>query len=182
MNVRKHLGWIGLLVALLGCDEKPEKEPAAVFFEEERYVFSNGLVEEWGAHSGNHYNLDFTLVGSEALFVEQTDVDGSTYFTFSEDPDFYLFFELFSSGQENFEEGEFLALGTKKLSEAPEENIFRTFFWGRSLAEQIRMTGGRVIVSKSSKGTYMIEFHVVTSDGQILSGTYRGIPHYLDQR
>lgn len=162
------------------CDDDSPDNPG-ITYELEEYHLSDLLEEEWGAHTGNHYNKDFTFVGNQTTFVEIT--NGFTvYYTLSEDPDCYIFMELFAPG-ESFSTGAFRALGRRKIEEAhPDEYVFRRFYFGRSLSEIIVCEEGLVTVSRLANNFYKITFDVVMEDGKSLKGSFVGPSIYVDQR
>jgi len=159
-----------------------EEELSLVQYGSRDYALSGVLQEDWGAHSGEHYNMDFTIIGETSVFEENQNALGETYFTLSEDFDCYLFTEFFSPGKEGFQEGTFTALGNRKLSEAEGEFVYRRVQFGRSLEEAIFGENGTITIVITSKGVYRMKYDILMENGRKLEGTFIGTPQYLDRK
>lgn len=142
------------------------------------YRLSDLLEEDWGTHTGAHYNKDFTFVGEQTIFEEN--LTGTTvYYTFSEEIDCYIFLELFTPG-EVFSVGAFNALGNRKVEDVGDECVFRRFFFGQSTSELIVSDEGMVTLSRLPNGFYKISFDVVLENGKELKGSYIGPSIYVN--
>lgn len=169
-------------VVLSSCYEY-EEELSAIAYGSRDYALSSVLLEDWGPHSANHYNMDFTIIGEESLFEERQDARGEVYFTLSEEFDCYIFTEFFSPGRETFREGTFHALGNRDISEVgDDEFVFRRVQFGRSQGERIFGTGGTISIVITGEGVYRMKYDVSLEDGKKLTGTFIGLPEYLDRR
>jgi len=181
--MRKLLFLSILFVLSLSSCFHYEEEVSVISFDQKDYKLSSFLEEDWGHHSANHYNMDFSIVGESTIFEQKQDVAGNVYYVFSEPFDCYLFVEMFSAGPEEFQDGVFRYLGNRKIDEvADDEFVFRRFQFGRSENEKLYAREGYVTVTIDNKGTYHLKFDVDLDTGGHLTGTFIGQPEYLDRR
>ncbi len=168
-----------LSIVLIQSCAKDKETISALNYDGKAYSFSHGLQEDWGAHTGTHYNMDFTLVGENTFFERNQNALGETYFTFNQDFDFYVFVEFFSAGTDQFTNGNFRFLGNDDFADITEENVYRRFWFGSTPGELLRSTGGTVKISTSKAGTYTISFDVTLDNNKAVKGTFIGIPEYV---
>ncbi|REE01745.1 hypothetical protein [Marinoscillum furvescens] len=159
-----------------------EEEISEVSYGRKGYIFSDVLLEDWGNHAESHYNVDMTFIGESSMFERHVTDRGNTIFTLTEQYDVYIFLELFAAGQKGLKPGVYTMLGEDELEDVPEQDVFRRFFFGRSSQEGIPAESGEIRLIITHDGTYRLTFDVELASGRELSGTFAGIPHYLDQR
>lgn len=168
-----------LTISLLyACSEDKEKISAANY-DGETFLFSDCLQQDWADHTGTHYNMDFTFVGEKTEFLRHENIVGDEYFTFSEDIDFYVFVELFTTGTKEFTGGVYHFIGDKSFDQVEDENVFRTFWFGDEPGAIIPAENGQVVVKIGKNGKYSISFDVSLRDGNKLTGSYIGAPQYV---
>lgn len=170
------------LASLTSCFEY-EEELSAVTYDDDEFLLSGVLMEDWGTHSANHYNMDFSLIGEDAAFEYNENALGEPYYTLSEPYDCYIFTEFFSPGKKNFTPGVFQELGDRHIEQIDQDEfVFRRLRFGRSENEGILGEKGTVTISIDKNGTYRFKFDVELTTGKKLKGSFTGVPQYLKRQ
>lgn len=168
-------------ITLFGCHEY-EVEVSSLTYDKEDFLLSDGLIEDWGGHSGDHYNSDVYLIGEKTQFISQTNAEGQTSYKLDGGYEWVLFVELFSPGQEVFQTGNFQALGNRDLDDVHGEFVFRTFMMEIAGIERVFSREGMIHVRKAKDGIYRLKFDLKTVDGETFVGQFIGSLNYLDKR
>ncbi|MFT6868104.1 MAG: hypothetical protein ACJA08_002954 [Cyclobacteriaceae bacterium] len=165
-------------LAILSSCAKEKEIISALKYDGNTYTFSHSLQEDWGAHTGTHYNMDFTLVGEHTFFEKKLNGSGETYFTLSQEIDFYVFMELFDADTESFVGGNFSYLGDDLFEDVDDENVFRRLWFGTEEGEIFKAQNGSINLSIGTSGTYTISFQATLDNNKEIRGTFIGIPEY----
>ncbi|WP_258105196.1 hypothetical protein [Marinoscillum sp. MHG1-6] len=177
-SISIFIGFITTLV-LSSCNKESDVL-SVLHYEDQTLMFSHCLMEDWGAHTGTHYNMDFTIIGESVYFEKQTDYAGRPYFVFSDSVDFFVLIELFSPGTEQFTTGTFRKKSRdESFEEIAEEYIYRRFLFGTA-QENFSAIEGNVKLVAFKNGTIRITFDVLLNNDNRVSGTYEGIPEYVE--
>ncbi|MFT6882039.1 MAG: hypothetical protein ACI83W_000405 [Marinoscillum sp.] len=172
-----------LLVIILNACNEYEEDVSQITYANTTFHLSDILREDYGPHSGEHYNIDYSMVGEAVFFLERRNNLGQLYYELSESAaDCFLFIEFFSPGTESFIDGKFLALGDRNLSDVPGQYVFRRCNFRSSGNSPIFAEEGTIRLSISNTGVHRLYFDLKMYDGRSLKGAFTGKTNYHDKR
>jgi hypothetical protein len=172
-----------LLVIILNACNEYEEDVSQITYANTTFHLSDILREDYGPHSGEHYNIDYSMVGEAVFFLERRNNLGQLYYELSESAaDCFLFIEFFSPGKDSFADGKFTALGDRNLSEVLGQYVFRRCNFRSSGNSSIFAEEGTIRLSISNSGVHRLYFDLKMYDGRSLKGAFTGKTNYHDKR
>lgn len=181
--MRPQLFALLLLVFGLSSCFDFEPQPNAIIYKNETYGLSDLLLEDWGDHSAEHYNYDFTFVGSSALFEKMRTPGGNDLIFLTDTADWFVFTEFFAPDTKRFLPGTYHELGNREIKEiGAEEFIFRKIVFGRTNRSSIEGTAGTIKITQLEADRYRFDYEVTLDNDLKLELHYEGAAVYVDRR
>lgn len=180
--LRQILLFSTLIIILSSCfDYEPEVNN--MVYQDKDHALSDLLLEDWGAHSAEHYNYDFSFIGAKAKFEKKITSAGDEYIFVADTVDWFVITEFFAPSTKKFLPGTYASLGSRDIEDIDaHEFVFRKLVFGRNGRSSLEALNGTITISEKGSDSYRFVYDITLENDLKLTLKYEGVPLYRDMR